>query len=1069
MPYSVIKCLISGDRTRTDRGAVWVLFLNDLTLQVTPPTLSFGSVAAGTNKNLSFTLTNTGGGTVTGTVRSTGPAYSIISGGSFQLTPGASQAVVVRFSPPLPGPAAEFAVIDSTSGTAQVRLVGTGSIQDSDGDGLTDDEELILGTDPGNPDTDDDGLNDGAEVALGSDPLNADTDRDSILDGGDNCLFIANQPQADGDGDGVGDVCDNCPTDTNPGQEDALPDTPEGAACEDTDGDGIFDLQDNCVDAPNPSQADLDTDGFGDACSDIDDDQVSDAIDVCPLDPFSTTSDVDGDGLCACREIAPGICKKVGGVFDNCPDANNPPTDWTDINGDPHTNEQADFDLDGRGDACDTNIGSAPGGGGKVCRKNCPPEVTDADEDGLNSDVDPNDANPDIDGDTVLDGADNCVTDANVDQTNTDEDGLGDVCDTDDDEDGVLDDGDASGTGGDNFCTNGDIINCDDNCPILANPTQADLDGDGVGDSCDGDADGDGHELPLELEAGTSPTNPDTDGDLISDGPTDPDGPGPISSGPDLFPLQPGVPSGFSVLLAARDTSDTDVTATFLPEDGKTVRLVAQLVENATSSLVPFANPVSFTLNPSHFSGVATNDSETFDEVPSNDYSFDPVDTEAVTATVNATGLTAAEVMLYSFDYGGTADITAEVELADGTVISGTLHLPLDSDNDGVPNAWEVLHQAAGFDAFNPHAFVEDKLDGDVDLDSSLDNAFAGDGLPNHREYRGILLDGTTHLRLDPSKKDLFVRGVNFSNSLPPNPNALPFSLATPGGNAFEEAGIAVHDVTELALFSGPSEPPFLDMLVVTNKTDTTNTLTGSTNGLTNHLISECCPRNWTWDTKGASHIGTATDYSIFVSSAGVETRATEVYHLNLMHYIFNRPYLDESTGAGQCSSGGLLNPGYAGVLDPIELVEDFRKENNLGPERTKGVSEDRFISNNSLDGDQKLGSWGEPTYGDPVLEPFKIGCQTSVFDADGDGLVENPPITDPLQELNVAGGAREYTPEEVQTHTILHEMGHAVGMPPEHTSDPADLMYQNSPDWDRAGHFGSLSRSQILIHNTND
>jgi len=43
---------------------------------------------------------------------------------------------------------------------------------DSDGDGLTDAQELILGTDPFNPDTDGDGFSDGVEVASGSDPLN---------------------------------------------------------------------------------------------------------------------------------------------------------------------------------------------------------------------------------------------------------------------------------------------------------------------------------------------------------------------------------------------------------------------------------------------------------------------------------------------------------------------------------------------------------------------------------------------------------------------------------------------------------------------------------------------------------------------------------------------------------------------------------------------------------------------------------------------------------------------------------------------------------------------------------
>jgi len=58
------------------------------------------------------------------------------------------------------------------------------SPQDSDGDGLTDEEELKLGTDPENSDTDNDGLFDREEVKVyKTDPLNADTDGDGYLDG----------------------------------------------------------------------------------------------------------------------------------------------------------------------------------------------------------------------------------------------------------------------------------------------------------------------------------------------------------------------------------------------------------------------------------------------------------------------------------------------------------------------------------------------------------------------------------------------------------------------------------------------------------------------------------------------------------------------------------------------------------------------------------------------------------------------------------------------------------------------------------------------------------------------
>jgi len=54
---------------------------------------------------------------------------------------------------------------------------------DTDGDGLTDDEEDDLGTDPLDPDTDDDGLGDGEEDDLGTDPRDPDTDDDDLGDG----------------------------------------------------------------------------------------------------------------------------------------------------------------------------------------------------------------------------------------------------------------------------------------------------------------------------------------------------------------------------------------------------------------------------------------------------------------------------------------------------------------------------------------------------------------------------------------------------------------------------------------------------------------------------------------------------------------------------------------------------------------------------------------------------------------------------------------------------------------------------------------------------------------------
>ena len=58
------------------------------------------------------------------------------------------------------------------------------SEEDSDGDGLTDGEEIEIGTDPYNPDTDGDGLTDDEEEnEYFTDPLDYDSDGDGVSDG----------------------------------------------------------------------------------------------------------------------------------------------------------------------------------------------------------------------------------------------------------------------------------------------------------------------------------------------------------------------------------------------------------------------------------------------------------------------------------------------------------------------------------------------------------------------------------------------------------------------------------------------------------------------------------------------------------------------------------------------------------------------------------------------------------------------------------------------------------------------------------------------------------------------
>lgn len=77
------------------------------------------------------------------------------------------------------------------------------------------------------------------------------------------------------------------------------------------------------------------------------------------------------------------------------------------------------------------------------------------------------DIDADLDG--LVNQLDNCVLVDNPTQADVDGDGFGDACDPTNDRDVDAD----------------TVANDDDNCPFVANPLQADADGDGVGDACD--------------------------------------------------------------------------------------------------------------------------------------------------------------------------------------------------------------------------------------------------------------------------------------------------------------------------------------------------------------------------------------------------------------------------------------------------------------------------------------------------------------------------------------------------------------------------------------------------------
>ena len=87
---------------------------------------------------------------------------------------------------------------------------------DSDGDGLTDDDETTRGTNPMSNDSDGDGVFDGYEVSVGLNPLSPDSDGDGVSDYDEVANETVDPGSGDADGDGLTDGFEGQVSLTNP-------------------------------------------------------------------------------------------------------------------------------------------------------------------------------------------------------------------------------------------------------------------------------------------------------------------------------------------------------------------------------------------------------------------------------------------------------------------------------------------------------------------------------------------------------------------------------------------------------------------------------------------------------------------------------------------------------------------------------------------------------------------------------------------------------------------------------------------------------------------------------------
>ncbi|MEX0707143.1 MAG: FG-GAP-like repeat-containing protein [Woeseia sp.] len=374
--------------------------------------------------------------------------------------------------------------------------------RDSDGDGLTDDEEAALGTDPSNPDTDGGGVSDGDEVAIGTDPLNAsddnlDSDGDGLSDAEE--LDLGTDPMvADTDGDGLFDGEEVNQYGTDPLDKN-------------TDKDGINDYVEVTFKGTDPLNPDTDGDGLTDG-----EEAARWGLGTDPLNP-----DTDGGGRNDGDEVAAGT-----DPFD--------PTDDQD--------EPVDTDGDGLSDQEENAIGTDPTlvdtdgdgltDGEEVNIYGTDPLDKNTDNDGLNDYVevtwkgtDP--LNPDTDGDGLTDGEEASLSGLGTDPLNPDTDG------------GGVNDGTEVASGTDPFDpaddvsiptdSDGDGLSDDDETALGTDPALADTDGDGLldgeevnfygTDPLDKNTDKDGINDFVEVTyKGTDPLDPDTDNDGLTDG-----------------------------------------------------------------------------------------------------------------------------------------------------------------------------------------------------------------------------------------------------------------------------------------------------------------------------------------------------------------------------------------------------------------------------------------------------------------------------------------------------------------------------------------------------------------------
>ena len=656
--------------------------------------------------------------------------------------------------------------------TAQfTHTVGVGASNfnnDSDGDGLLDNTETTLGTNPNAADSDGDGVSDGVEVGpnLGT---HVDTDGDGVINALESSIV-------DSDGDGVSNQLD--PANNNP----CVPNASH-AAClaADSDGDGLTNAQEDAL-GTGRNTADTDGDGVNDGAevgnvvtpADSDGDGAIDALE-------SSLVDSDGDGVSNPADAANG---------NPCvPNANSTPCLALDNDGDGLTNGQEDLigtdrhvvDSDGDG----TNDGTEVGGNANLPLDSdfdgvpnvLESSIVDSDGDGVPDQLDPANNNPCV----PNPGSAACLAmDSDGDGlSNSQEDALGtNRSSPDSDGDGVNDGAEVGGT------VNAPVDSDHDGTIDARESSIADSDGDGVSNQADAfdsdpckpnshstacqavDSDGDGLTNGQEDALGTDRNNPDSDGDGIPDGvevgnpqsPTDTDGDGipdvfesgdtdgdGIADSADADSDNDGIPDSLEVGADPAHPLDSDGDGT--PDyqdrdsdgDGLPDALEGAVHGGAARDTDGDGTPDYLDLD---------SDGDTLPDALEGRPSGSDTDGDGIDDAFDADTLGAGDIdhdgvgdsaVLADHDSDGVADYLDVDSDDDGVLDSyeGTPGALTDTDGDGVPDVYDLDSDNDGLSDVREAGLVD--ADGDSMMDAGqtrtgIPRDTDGDGVPNFRD-----------------------------------------------------------------------------------------------------------------------------------------------------------------------------------------------------------------------------------------------------------------------------------------------------------------------------------------------